>query len=108
MENSAILRKIYEHVGQPIKEKGIAVDALSGYELQIIYGSNEGIRALLYLHEWVSPLRKRINSDFKTLHPFPALVAFMRPLRMYLKKVGLVILRYWHDSSVVRTRSSSR
>lgn len=31
-KNSAIFRKIYEHVGQTINEKGIAVDALSRYE----------------------------------------------------------------------------
>ncbi len=40
-KNSAILLKIYEHVGQTINEKSIAVDALSKYELQILYRSDE-------------------------------------------------------------------
>ncbi len=38
---SFILRKIYEHMGQTINEKSIAVDALSKYELQILYRSDE-------------------------------------------------------------------
>lgn len=40
-KNSAIFRKIYEHVGQTINKKGIGVDALSRYEFQILYRSDE-------------------------------------------------------------------
>ena len=81
-------------VHKTINEKGITCDALSSEELQIVYRSVKEVGRLLNPHLFLPPLRKRISSDFKTLHPFPALVALMRPQRMYLKKVGFVILRY--------------
>jgi hypothetical protein len=106
-KDSAIFRKTLEFLGQTINEKSIIVDALSRYALQILHRSNEepteaespqtfkrGDSHLLNPYLFLPPLRKRISSDCKTLHPLPALVALMRPIRMYLKKVGFVILRY--------------
>ncbi len=40
-KNSAIFCKTHEYVGQTINEKGIPVDALSRYALQILHRSNE-------------------------------------------------------------------
>ncbi len=39
--NSTIFRNIYKHVGQTINEKSIAVDALSRYNMQILYRSDQ-------------------------------------------------------------------
>jgi hypothetical protein len=55
----------------------------------------------------VSPFKNRFNSDWRTLHPLPALMAFIMPSRMYLRNVGFEILRYSIASSVVKTVSLS-
>ncbi len=54
-----------------------------------------------------SPLKNRFNSDWRILHPFPALIALILPDRIYFKKVGLEIFKYSIASSVVKTTSFS-
>jgi hypothetical protein len=93
LKNPQVLRVTHEHAGQTLNEKGIAVDALLRYAISSQPFIYKGF-PLLKPYITLPPLRKRINSDFKTLHPLPAFVALIRPQRMYLKKVGLVILRY--------------
>ena len=92
-KNSRAVPKTHEHARQTLNEKGIVVDALLRYALSSQPFIYKGF-PLLKPYILAPPLRKRSNSDFKTLHPLPALVALIRPQRMYLKKVGLVILRY--------------
>lgn len=58
-------------------------------------------------HQLTSPLKNRCNSDWRILHPFPALIALILPRRIYFKKVGLEIFRYSIASSVVKTGSFS-
>jgi hypothetical protein len=54
-KNSAILRQIYEHVGQTINEKGITVDALSRYELQILYRFDEEVSSQSLVNQGIAP-----------------------------------------------------
>jgi hypothetical protein len=62
---------------------------------------------LAEFHWATSPLKNRFSSDWRILHPFPALIALILPERMYFKKVGLEIFRYSIASSVVKTTSFS-
>ena len=62
---------------------------------------------ILSYHQFTSPLKNRFNSDWRILHPFPALIALILPRRIYFKKVGLEIFRYSIASSVVKTTSFS-
>jgi hypothetical protein len=66
----------------------------------------EAFSKALY-HLGNSPLKKRRSSDWRTLHPFPALMALILPRRIYLRNVGLEIFRYSMASSEVRTKSVS-
>jgi len=61
----------------------------------------------LEFHWATSPLKNRFSSDWRILHPFPALIALILPARIYFKKVGLEIFRYSIASSVVKTTSFS-
>src|SRR4030042_4050209 len=58
-------------------------------------------------HCATSPLKNRLNSDWRILHPFPALIALILPMRIYFRNVGLEIFRYSIASSVVKTTSFS-
>ena len=60
---------------------------------------------LLPYHQLTSPLKNRSNSDWRTFHPFPALMAFILPSRQYFKNVGLDIFRYLIAPLVVKTVS---
>lgn len=55
----------------------------------------------------VFPFKNLYSSDYRTLQPFPALIALILPSRMYFKKVGLEILKYPIAWSVVKTESVS-
>ena len=54
-----------------------------------------------------SPPKNRYNSDWRTLQPFPALIALILPRRIYFRNVGLEIFKYWIASLVVKTTSFS-
>ena len=55
----------------------------------------------------VFPFKNLCSSDWRTLQPFPALIALILPSRMYFEKVGLEILKYSIAWSVVKTESVS-